>query len=106
VLVAGGYSAMLLAVFYWIIDVQGMKTWCQPFVWIGTNPITLYLTSNFLGGGGFEKLALRLVGGSVKNFFDAHVTPGFGQLMIAVVGVALFVWMARFLYQRKIFLRL
>lgn len=106
VLVAGGYSAMLLAVFYLIIDVLGMKTWCQPFVWIGMNPITLYLTSNFLGGGGFEKLALRLVGGPVKGFFDAHIMQGSGELVISIVGVLLFVWMARFLYQRKIFLRL
>jgi predicted acyltransferase len=106
VLVAGGYSAMLLGLFYWIVDVQKWQTWCQPFIWIGMNPITLYLTSNFLGGLGFEKLARRLAGGSVENFFDAHVASGFGELVISAVGVALFVWFARFLYQRKIFLRL
>ena len=106
VLVAGGYSAMLLGLFYWIVDVKKKSAWCQPFIWIGMNPITLYLTSNFLGGLGFEKLALRLAGGSVKNFFDAHVASGFGQLVISAVGVALFLWFARFLYQRKIFLRL
>lgn len=106
VLVAGGYSAMLLGLFYWIVDVKKKSAWCQPFIWIGMNPITLYLTSNFLGGLGFEKLALRLAGGSVKNFFDAHVAGGFGQLVISAVGVALFLWFARFLYQRKIFLRL
>ena len=106
VLVAGGYSAMLLAMFYWIVDVMKITAWCQPFIWVGMNPITLYLTSNFLGGGGFEKLAHRLAGGPVKDFLDAHVTEGFGDLFIAMVAVALFVWMARFLYQRKIFLRL
>ena len=105
VLVAGGYSAMLLGVFYWIVDVKKWQTWCQPFIWIGMNPITLYLTSNFLGGLGFEKLARRLAGGSVKNFFDAHVANGFGDLVISAVGVALFLWFARFLYQRRIFLR-
>jgi predicted acyltransferase len=106
VLVAGGYSAMLLAAFYWIVDVKKKSAWCQPFVWIGMNPITLYLTSNFLGGLGFEKLALRLAGGPVKSFLDAHVARGFGQLVISAVAVLLFVWFARFLYQRKIFLRL
>jgi len=70
------------------------------------NPITLYLTSNFLGGAGFEKLALRLAGGPVKSFFDTHVAEGVGELVISIVGVLLFVWFARFLYQRKIFLRL
>ena len=106
VLVAGGYSAMLLAAFYWIVDVKKWQWWCQPFVWIGMNPITLYLTSNFLGGLGFEKLARRLTGGPVKLFFDTHLAPGFGELVSSLVGVLLFVWFARFLYQRKIFLRL
>ncbi len=106
VLVAGGYSAMLLAAFYWIVDVKKKTTWCQPFIWIGMNPITLYLTSNFLGGLGFEKLARRLTGGPVKLFFDTHIAPGFGELVSSLVGVLLFVWFARFLYQRKIFLRL
>jgi predicted acyltransferase len=106
VLVAGGCSAMLLAIFYFIVDVKKWRFWCQPFVWIGMNPITLYLTSNFLGGLGFEKLARRLTGGPVKGFLDTHLAPGFGELVSAAVGVLIFVWFARFLYQRKIFLRL
>lgn len=106
VLVAGGYSALLLGLFYWIIDVKRKSAWCLPFVWIGMNPITLYLMSNFLGGEGYVKLAQRLAGGPVKSFFDAHVATGFGGLVVSVLGVALFVWFARFLYQRKIFLRL
>ena len=105
VLVAGGYSAMLLGLFYWIVDVKKWQAWCQPFVWIGMNPITLYLTSNFLGGLGFHKLATRLAGGPVKSFFDTHVAAGCGELVISGIGVALFIWFARFLYHRKIFLR-
>ncbi len=105
VLVAGGYSALLLGVFYWIVDVKQWRTWCQPFVWIGMNPITLYLTSNFLGGLGYHKLATRLAGGPVKSFFDTHIAHGCGELIISAIGVALFIWFARFLYCRKIFLR-
>jgi len=105
VLVAGGYSAMLLGLFYWIVDVKKWQAWCQPFIWIGMNPITLYLTSNFLGGLGFEKLARRVTGGPVKGFFDAHIAAGCGELVSSFVGVLLFIWFARFLYQRKIFLR-
>jgi predicted acyltransferase len=106
VLVAGGYSALLLGAFYWIVDIKKWRRWCQPFVWIGMNPITLYLASNFMGGLGFEKLARRLTGGPVKSFFDTHIASGFGDLVIAAVAVALFLWFARFLYQRNIFLRL
>ena len=106
VLVAGGFSALLLGAFYWIVDVKQWRAWCQPFVWIGMNPLTIYLTSNFLGGLGFEKLAQRLVGGPVKSFCDAHIAAGFGDLVSAFVGVLLFIWFAYFLYKRKIFLRL
>jgi len=106
VLVAGGYSAMLLGAFYWLVDVKQWRTWCQPFVWIGMNPITLYLASNFMGGLGFEKLARRLAGGPVKDFFDTHVAAGFGELVISATAIALFLWFANFLHRRKIFLRL
>ena len=106
VLVAGGYSALLLGAFYWIVDVKQWRAWCQPFIWIGMNPIALYLASNFMGGLGFVKLARRLAGGSVKQFFDAHLAARCGELVISLVGVLLFLWLARFLFQRKIFLRL
>jgi predicted acyltransferase len=105
VLVAGGYSAMLLGAFYWMVDIKKWRAWCQPFVWIGMNPITLYLASNFMGGLGFEKLARRVAGGPVKHFFDSRVAAGFGDMVIAAIAVVLFLYFARFLYRRKIFLR-
>jgi predicted acyltransferase len=104
VLVAGGYSAILLGLFYLIVDVWQARAWCQPFVWIGMNSITIYLASNIIGG--FGKLALRLAGGDVKTFFDAHLARGFGDLLVAIVGLALVFWFVHFLYKRKIFLRL
>jgi len=42
----------------------------------------------------------------VKTFLDDHVTKGFGDLVVAVVGLLIAIWLLRFLYQRKIFLRL
>jgi predicted acyltransferase len=104
VLVAGGYSAVLLGIFYWMVDVMKWQTWCQPFVWIGMNSITIYVTSNVIGG--FRKLGGRFVGGDIKTFFDTNIAKGSGDLLIAVVGLALAFWFVRVLYQRKIFLRL
>ena len=103
VLVAGGYSALLLGVFYLVIDVWQVRSWCLPFVWMGTNAITLYLADNLLGG--FSGLAARLVGGDVQQFVDAHIAKGSGDLLIALVGLAFAFLLVRFLYQRKIFLR-
>ncbi len=105
VLVAGGYSAILMGGFYLIVDVWKYQAWCQPFVWMGMNSITIYLTKNFLGGS-FSRLSARLVGGDIKNYLDEHVAKGFGDLMISIVGLLLAFWFVRFLYKRKIFLRL
>ena len=104
VLVAGGLSAMLLGTFYLIVDVWQKQTWCQPFVWMGMNSITIYLTSNVIGG--FRKLATRFVGGDIKTFVDGHVAKGTGDLLIAVMGLALAFWYVQFLYKKKIFLRI
>jgi predicted acyltransferase len=104
VLVAGGYSAILLGLFYLIVDVWQAQTWCQPFVWMGMNSITVYLASNIIGG--FRKLAPRFVGGDVKVFLDDHVAKGFGDMAISIVGLLLAFWFVHFLYKRKIFLRL
>jgi len=99
-LVAGGYSAILLGVFYLIVDVWRRRTWCQPFVWIGMNAITIYV-----GGGiiGFRGLATKLAGGDIQNFLNTRVTQGLGDLVISLVGLLLVIWFCRFLYRRKIF---
>ena len=104
VLVAGGYSAILLGVFYLVVDVWQVRGWCQPFVWMGMNSITIYIVSNILGG--FRRLAPRLVGGDVRVFLDDHVAKAFGDLVITIVGLLLAFWLVHFLYKRKIFLRL
>jgi len=104
VLVAGGYSSLLLGAFYWVVDVWQKRAWCQPLVWIGLNSITIYLTKNILGG--FGRVAARFVGGEIKGFFDNHVASGFGDLMISIVGLLLAFWFVRFLYRKQIFLRL
>ncbi|MCX6925226.1 MAG: DUF5009 domain-containing protein, partial [Verrucomicrobia bacterium] len=78
VLVAGGYSAILLGVFYLIVDVWKVRAWCQPFVWIGMNAITVYLASNLLDH--FSPIAARFAGGDVKVFLDGHVAKGCGDM--------------------------
>ncbi len=101
-LVAGGWSLLLLAGFYYIVDVRKWRGWCQPFVWIGMNAITLYVAANIAGP---RRLAQRVAGGDVKAFFDSNLGARTGDLVIAIVGLLLVLWLARFLYRRQIFLR-
>ena len=53
----------------------------------------------------FQRLAARLVGGDVANALDDYLTKGAGNFLIAALGLALAIALARFLYRRKIFLR-
>jgi predicted acyltransferase len=97
VLVAGGYSCLLLALFYQIIDVWKFQAWAQPFIWIGMNAITIYMAVNLVE---FDKLAKLFVGGDLNTYFGRY-----GQLVITVMVSVLVFGFCRFLYRRKIFLR-
>jgi predicted acyltransferase len=98
VLVAAGYACLFLAAFYQMIEIWQWRKWCTPFVWIGMNPITIYLAFHLINFGDYAKL---VVGGPVK-----HALGAWGDMGVAVVVVGLSFGLVRFLYQRKIFLRL
>ncbi len=102
VLVAGGYSAILLGVTHQVIDVWGWKAWATIFVWIGANAITLYFIN---GVAGFQPFALRFVGGDVSAWLNRVVTPGTGFFVAHVLGLVFAIALAGFLYRRKVFLR-
>ena len=103
VLVASGYSMLLLGLFHYLTEVRHWQAWARAFIWIGANPITLYVLDSLIG---FDKVARRFVGGDVKRFFDSTFAKGAGDLAIALGAVAVAILLARFLYQRKIFLRI
>jgi predicted acyltransferase len=116
VLVAGGYSLILLGVWHQIIDVWGYRRWAMAFVWLGANSITLYFINNvttdqfalrFAGNtvSTFELFAMRCVGGDFATLLDRVITPNMGIFVVRVVGLALAILLAHFLYTRKIFLR-
>jgi predicted acyltransferase len=110
VLVAGGYSCILLGLFYTVIDIWKLQRWTMPFVWIGANAIAFYMAWNIID---FGKVARRLVGGDVQTALQWAMAkagqPAWGEpagkLMLAAVALGLVLLLARFLYRRKIFLR-
>jgi len=48
VLYTSGWSLLLMALFYWIIDVKGYKKWTFFFVVIGMNAITIWVGQRFI----------------------------------------------------------
>ncbi len=99
VLVTGGYSFMLVGLFYLLVDVWKWSWWTAPFIWIGMNPITIYLARQFFDFNGF---ALRFVGGDIQDL----VGPDWGYFLKVSVSLALTLAFVRFLYKRNIFIRI
>ena len=102
VVLAGGWSLILLAFFYLMIDVVKLKKWAIPFVWIGMNPIAIYLLISVLD---FNHIANCLLGGPVEDWANG-ILPGLGALMVAVGGMFLIFWLCRTLYKRNVFFRI
>lgn len=115
VLVAGGYAAMALGVFYLLLDVKTAAwprvppvfVWLtRPFVWIGMNAITLYLLVDGKLIDLHGKIAPRLVGGNISWWIGHKWGEQWPPVVLAAVAVLLMFMLARFLYKRQIFLRL
>jgi len=95
-LFAGGWSLMLLALFYWIIDVKGYRRWTFFFVVIGVNPITIYVLQRFVDFG------------DMAEIFLSGVAANAGLLAPLVIptGVLAIKWLLLwFLYRHKIFFK-
>lgn len=101
VLLTAGISSVLLGIFYLVVDVWKCQRWCQSFVWIGMNAITIYLVVHFVK---LTAIAEAVVGGEVHAFFE-RTCLGLGELITALLTLTLSLLICRFLYQRKIFLR-
>jgi len=96
VLFAGGWSLLLLALFYWVIDVLGFRRWAFFFIVIGMNPITIYFLQSFIDFGG---IAEHFLGGLAEHAgLYAALILTFGALMVRW----LLLW---FLYRHKIFFK-
>jgi predicted acyltransferase len=83
VLLSSGISFLLLALFYWIIDVKGYKKWGFPFRVIGLNAIVAYVASHVLN---FSLIAKQIFFGFEQftgAYYDAFCdVAGFGILYL------------------------
>ena len=96
-LLTGGISLMLLATFYWIVDVHHYTKWAFFFKVIGMNSITIYMAQRIIN---FEKVTEFFLGGVASLFSDS-----IGALILSCGYVAvcwLFLW---YLYKKNIFIK-
>lgn len=97
VLQVGGLSMMLLAVFYYIIDVLGYKKWAFIFKVIGMNSILIYMSGMFIDWAYTSKAIFGwLAQLTVKPF----------NVVIITLSILVVKWLfLYFMYRKKIFLR-
>lgn len=96
VLVAGGWSLLLLALFYGVIDGLKWQAWAFPLVVIGVNAITVYVGQRFIG---FDKMSDFFLGGLIRE--AGTLGPA-----VRAAGILLFEWVFLYwLYRQRLFLR-
>ena len=80
-LLTGGYSFLMLALFYWIIDVKGFRRWCFFLKVVGVNSIAVYMFKRIVDCTALSKFFL---GGVAKLFPNPEFAIGVGVLLLCL----------------------
>ncbi|MEL4279142.1 MULTISPECIES: transmembrane glucosamine N-acetyltransferase NagX [Shewanella] len=98
VLVTSGWSMLLLALFYALVDVLKWQKLAFIFVVIGTNAIIIYLASSIVD---WKYIAQSVFGGVIAAL------PENAQPLGAVIGLLTVQWLVLYwMYRRNIFVRI
>jgi predicted acyltransferase len=99
VVFAGGWSLILLSIFYLIIDVWKFRKWSFFFIVIGSNAIFIYACQS--GILDFKRMSDFFFKGLINCSSDPSV-----QAVIASITYLLVSWLfLYFMYKRKIFIK-
>lgn len=96
-LFAAGWSLLLFAMFYLVIDVVGLKGWSFFFRVIGMNSITIYLLQQFVD---FHKPVQTVFGGFLSLFPEQYYSSLYWCCYVLVCWFLLY-----FLYRKGVFLK-
>jgi predicted acyltransferase len=112
VALTAGLALLLLALCYWLIDVRGWRGWTKPFVILGSNAITLYVSSGLL----VDTLSVVAVAGPdgkpvpastwiYTHLFLPLASPYDASLLYACAHLAVLYVLLAWMYRRRVFLR-
>ncbi|MEP7319672.1 MAG: DUF5009 domain-containing protein [Panacibacter sp.] len=97
VLNVGGYSLILLSIFYYVIDVLGYKKWAFFFRVIGMNSILIYMSGHFIEWEYTTNGFFQWLGQLISDPLNA--------VIMAICYVMVKWAFLYFLYKKKVFLR-
>ncbi len=107
-LFTAGFAMAVLAACSYLIDVCEWKSWAQPFVWFGVNPLAIYFLASWLGKASvshtFNGSRWKTI---VYDKYFAHLfaSPYLNSLAYATAFVLLFWIVAWALHRQKIFIK-
>jgi predicted acyltransferase len=97
VLFIGGICYLLLALFYWIVDIKGYRKWSLPLNVIGMNAITAYVLSHIFN---FPKVADQILFGLEKYMGDYY------PMMTSIGGFGILYLILWYMYKNKTFVKI
>jgi predicted acyltransferase len=104
VYVSGGWCLLILAMFYYLIDIRGWKpSWLLIINVVGMNSIFIYLVTGILAGSWIRPNISIFTEGFLGM---AGVHPHWIQLMTALVSWFILWYLCYWLYKQKIFLKI
>lgn len=97
VLWSGGWCLLLLALFYWLIDVKGYRRWAFFFVVIGMNAIVAYMIA--------EVVPLLLLSKILFAGLAKHLGV-FGEVLLTFGALGILWIFLYYLYRNRDFVRI
>ena len=110
-LFSGGWALVLLAAFYWVIDLRGWRRWAFPFVVVGMNSIVMYCMAQLLPGWISQMLKIHLAAVDAATGFNLTrylFSEEFHYALIleSVARLAVMWAVCWWLYRRRVFIRI
>ena len=97
VLWSGGWCLLLLALFYWVIDVLGYRRWAFPFIVLGMNAIVAYMAPDLIN---FMHISHTVFAGLARHL------GMFGEFLLAFGAIGI-LWVGLYyMYRKQTFVRI
>jgi predicted acyltransferase len=96
VLFMAGLCFILMAGFYWIIDVKGYRKWAYPFKVIGMNAISVYVASHVIS---FPKIADFVLFGFKQYLGDYY------EVLTTIGGFGIMYLILWYMYKNRTFIK-
>jgi predicted acyltransferase len=95
---SAGWTFLMLAGFYWIIDLKGYRAWSFPLIVVGMNSIAVYCMA---------QLMKPWIRDTLKRHLGQHIFEGTYGPIVQNASVVFVIWLiALWMYRRKIFVRI